>query len=347
MIKVSIVGATGYGGGELLRLLLFHPEIEIAQVTSRSQAGKPVGRSHPNLRRVTDLKFSDMDDLEPCDVLCLCLPHGEAMKRWDALSGLGGRVIDLSADFRLRNAADYPTWYGHEHAHPEVLDRFVYGLAELYRDEIRDASHVACTGCLAATAILSLAPLVRAGAVDPTRLYMEGKIGSSAAGNQADRSTHHPDRSGAVRSFKPTGHRHTAEIVQELTFGGQAPAVHFSATAIELVRGILMTTHAFVNGGLSERDIWGIYREAYGREPFIRIIKERQGVFRYPDPKFLAGTNYCDVGFERDGHSDRVVVMGALDNLVKGAAGQAVQALNIMYGWDERTGLEFPGLHPV
>ncbi len=347
MIKVSIVGASGYGGGELLRLLLFHPEIEIRQVTSESLAGKPVGRSHPNLRRVTDLKFNAMADLEPCDVLCLCLPHGEAMKRFDALSGLAGRVIDLSADFRLRNPEDYPTWYGHEHTHPKVLERFVYGLAELYREEIRDAECVACTGCLAATAILSLAPLVRAGAVDPSRLFMEGKIGSSAAGNRADRSTHHPDRSGAVRSFKPTGHRHTAEIVQELNFGGQAPLVHFSATAIEMVRGILMTTHAFVNGNLAEREIWGIYREAYDREPFIRIIKERQGVFRYPDPKFLSGTNYCDIGFERDEHSDRVVVMGALDNLVKGAAGQAVQALNIMYGWDERTGLEFPGLHPV
>ncbi len=347
MIKVSIAGASGYGGGELLRLLMFHPEIEIQQVTSESLAGKPVGRSHPNLRRVTDLKFSSMAELEPCDVLCLCLPHGEAMKRWDALSGLAGRIIDLSADFRLRNPEDYPAWYGYEHTHPETLGQFVYGLAELYRDEIRETRFVACTGCLAATAILSLAPLVKAGVVDTTRLVVEGKIGSSAAGNRADRSTHHPDRSGAVRSFKPTGHRHTAEIVQELTFSGQTPGVHFSATAIELVRGILMTTHAFASENLSERDIWSIYRAAYGREPFIRVIKERQGVFRYPDPKFLAGTNYCDIGFERDTHSERIVVMGALDNLVKGAAGQAVQALNIMYGWDERTALAFPGLHPV
>jgi len=347
MIKVSIVGASGYGGGELLRLLLFHPEIEIGQVTSESLAGKPVGRSHPNLRRVTDLKFNALADLEPCDVLCLCLPHGEAMKTWETLSGLADRVIDLSADFRLRNREDYPSWYGHEHKHPELLGQFVYGLAELNRKEIKDAKYVACTGCLAATAILSMAPLVRTGTVDPSQLFMEGKIGSSAAGNRADQSTHHPDRSGAVRSFKPTGHRHTAEIIQELTFGERVPRVYFSATAIELVRGILMTTHAFVKDNVSERDIWSIYREAYSEEPFIRIIKERHGIFRYPDPKYLAGTNYCDIGFERDPRSDRIVVMGALDNLVKGAAGQAVQALNIMYGWNERTGLEFSGLHPV
>ena len=269
------------------------------------------------------------------------------MKTWETLSGLADRVIDLSADFRLRNREDYPSWYGHEHKHPELLGQFVYGLAELNRKEIKDAKYVACTGCLAATAILSMAPLVRTGTVDPSQLFMEGKIGSSAAGNRADQSTHHPDRSGAVRSFKPTGHRHTAEIIQELTFGERVPRVYFSATAIELVRGILMTTHAFVKDNVSERDIWSIYREAYSEEPFIRIIKERHGIFRYPDPKYLAGTNYCDIRFERDPRSDRIVVMGALDNLVKGAAGQAVQALNIMYGWNERTGLEFSGLHPV
>ncbi len=347
MIKVSIVGASGYGGGELLRLLLAHSEIEIQQVTSESLVGKPVGRSHPNLRRLTDLKFHAMDDLKPCDVIFLCLPHGEAMKQWDSLSGLADRVIDLSADFRLRNPLDYPIWYGHEHTKPGVLNHFVYGLAELYREEIRNAEFVACTGCLAATAILSLAPLVKTGSIDPSRLFLEGKIGSSAGGNKSDHSTHHPERSGSVRSFKPTGHRHTAEVIQELTVDGQVPQVHFSATAIEMVRGILMTSHVFVDKDLSEREIWEIYREVYENEPFIRIIKERNGIYRYPDPKILSGTNFCDIGFERDKHSDRLVVLGALDNLVKGAAGQAVQAINIMHGWDEQTGLQFPGLHPI
>ncbi|MBM3263668.1 MAG: N-acetyl-gamma-glutamyl-phosphate reductase [candidate division Zixibacteria bacterium] len=345
MITVSIVGASGYGGGELLRLLLFHPHVKIQQVTSESLAGKLVGRAHPNLRKITGLKFSSMADLKPCDVLCLCLPHGAAMERCGELLGLGERILDLSADFRLRNPADYPIWYGHDHPHPEWLGRFVYGLAELNREEIRTARHIACTGCLAAASILSLAPLLRAGAVDPSRIFIEGKIGSSAGGNKADQSSHHPERSGAVRSFKPTGHRHTAEMLQELDFGTR-PEIHFSGTAIELVRGILITAHTFVTGGQTEKDIWGIYRKAYDKEPFIRIIKEQQGIYRYPEPKTLAGTNYCDIGFERDPHTDRLVVMGALDNLVKGAAGQAVQNLNIMFGWDERTGLEFPGLHP-
>lgn len=346
MITVSIAGGSGYGGGELLRLLLAHPYVKVHQVTSERLAGKPVTRAHPNLRSVTDLKFSATGDLERCDVLCLALPHGTAMQRCAGFFELGDRIIDLSADFRLKDPADYPVWYGHEHPHPEWLGRFVYGLTELHRDEIKTARYVACTGCLAATAILSLAPLMKARVIDPQRLILEGKIGSSAAGNQADPSSHHPERSGAVRSFKPTAHRHTAEMIQELNFGVK-PTIHFSATAIELVRGILITAHTFVTRDLSERDVWGIYREAYGREPFVRIVKERQGVFRYPEPKILAGTNYCDIGFERDPMSDRLVVMGALDNLVKGAAGQAVQAINLMYGFDERTGLEFPGLHPV
>ncbi len=346
MIRVSIVGASGYGGGELLRLLLSHPDVSVHQVTSERLAGKPVGRAHPNLRKVTDLKFSSMSDVTECDVLCVALPHGESMNRSSELFPLGDRVIDLSADFRLRDAADYPVWYGHEHSHPELLDAFVYGLAELHREEIRESRYVACTGCLAATAILALAPLAKAGLIDPTRIILEGKIGSSAAGNKADLSSHHPERSGAVRSFKPTGHRHTAEMLQELDFG-ERPEIHFSATAIELVRGILMTAQTFVTRECTDRDVWGIYREAYSDEPFIRIVKERQGIFRYPEPKFLAGTNYCDIGFERDPHSDRLVVISALDNLVKGAAGQAVQAINLMYGFDETRALEFPGLHPI
>ena len=346
MITVSIVGASGYGGGELLRLLSFHPEVEVRQVTSERLAGKPVGRAHPNLRKVSNLKFSSMTELKSCDVLCVALPHGESMRRCTELFDLGERIIDLSADFRLNDPADYPVWYGHEHTHPELLDRFVYGLAELHRDRIRETKHVACTGCLAATAILSLTPLMKAGVIDPGRIILEGKIGSSAGGNKADQSSHHPERSGAVRSFKPTAHRHTAEMMQELNYGIR-PQIHFSATAIEMVRGILMTAHTFVTNDCTEKDVWGIYRAAYGQEPFIRMIKERQGIFRYPEPKFLAGTNYCDIGFERDPHSDRLVVMGALDNLVKGAAGQAVQSINLMYGFDERTGLGFPGLHPI
>jgi N-acetyl-gamma-glutamyl-phosphate/LysW-gamma-L-alpha-aminoadipyl-6-phosphate reductase len=182
--------------------------------------------------------------------------------------------------------------------------------------------------------------LYQAGVVESA--VVEVKAGSSQGGNAVSEGSHHPERSGAVRSYKPTAHRHLAEIQQELG----SDKVHFSATSIEMVRGILATCHVFLNRDLEEKDVWKLYRAAYGNEPFIRIVKERSGIHRYPEPKILAGSNYCDIGFERDPYSNRLVVISALDNLMKGAAGQAVQAFNIARGFDETTGLEFPGLHP-
>jgi N-acetyl-gamma-glutamyl-phosphate/LysW-gamma-L-alpha-aminoadipyl-6-phosphate reductase len=175
------------------------------------------------------------------------------------------------------------------------------------------------------------------------RCVVEVKAGSSEGGNAVNEGSHHPERSGAVRSYRPTGHRHVAEMRQVLG----SSEIHFSATSIEMVRGILATCHAFLSEDLQDRDVWKIYREDYGTEPFIRIVKERRGIHRYPDPKLLAGTNYLDVGFERDPSSNRLVVLGAIDNLMKGAAGQAVQCLNLMHGFPETTALEFPGLHPI
>jgi N-acetyl-gamma-glutamyl-phosphate/LysW-gamma-L-alpha-aminoadipyl-6-phosphate reductase len=189
-------------------------------------------------------------------------------------------------------------------------------------------------------------PLFKHGVLRSAEAHIEAKVGSSAAGDTPSLSTHHPERSGSVRSFQPTGHRHTAEIVQELRFG-RPPTIHFSATAIEAVRGILATCHVFLKDGIEEKDIWKVYRTEYGDEPFIRIVKERQGIYRYPEPKILSGTNFCDIGFEKDSRGSRLVVMAALDNLVKGAAGNGVQAMNVACGLPETTGLEFPGLHPV
>jgi N-acetyl-gamma-glutamyl-phosphate/LysW-gamma-L-alpha-aminoadipyl-6-phosphate reductase len=260
-------------------------------------------------------------------------------------------VIDLSADFRLRSAALYQRWYGAPHSRPDLLVEAVYGLPELHREELPEATFVSGTGCMATAAILGLAPLYRSGIVNTAiPLVVEAKVGSSAAGATPGAGSHHPDRSGAVRSFQPTGHRHSAELIQELgAIAGSElqPPVAFSATAIELVRGVLITAHVFVRESLDERMLWRIYRAAYQREPFIRLVKERSGVYRYPEPKILAGSNYCDVGFELDASQRRVVVMAALDNLMKGAAGNAVQALNCMCGWDETLGLTFPGLHPI
>lgn len=346
-MKASVVGASGYVGGELVRLLLGHPQVELAQATSQTYAGSFLHSVHPNLRKVTRLKFTRLEELEPGDVLFLALPHGQAMGRLEEFLPLAERIVDTSADFRLRDPGDYPRWYGHEHPSPGYLAQFIYGLPELHRKEMPGAKLVSGTGCLAVTAILGLAPLFKQDLVDLEKpVVVEGKIGSSAAGSQPDLSSHHPERAGAVRSFKPTGHRHTAEIVQELSFNGP-PEVHFSATSIEMVRGILATSHIFLKEDLSERDLWRVYREEYGEEPFVRLVKESRGVYRYPEPKIVMGTNFCDIGFEKDPDSHRVVVMSALDNLMKGAAGGAVQCMNLMCGFPETMGLEFPGLHPV
>ena len=352
-LRVAIVGGSGYTGGELARLLLFHPEVELTQVASSSQAGHYVYSAHPNLRKLTNIRFCRPDELTSCDIICLCLPHGASAQAIEHYRSLASRVIDLSADFRLRSAGLYEEWYGEPHSTPGLLREAVYGLPELHRGELSEASLVSGTGCMATAAILGLAPLYQAGVVDTAvPLVVDAKVGSSAAGATPGAGSHHSDRSGAVRSFQPTRHRHSAELLQELgrvagANGELAQVVAFSATAIELVRGVLVTAHVFVNEQLEERTLWRIYREAYQREPFIRLVKERGGVYRYPEPKILAGSNFCDIGFEYDSRQRRVVVMAALDNLMKGAAGNAVQALNSMCGWDETLGLTFPGLHPV
>ncbi len=349
--RVAIVGGSGYTGGELIRLLLFHPYVELTQVASNSHAGHYLHSVHPNLRKITTLRFSHPDDLTSCDILFLCLPHGEATGAIERYETIAPRIIDLSADFRLHSTALYEEWYGLPHNAPDLLKKAVYGLPELHREELLGATLVSGTGCMAIASILGLAPLYHAGLVSyALPLVVDAKVGSSAAGATPGLGSHHPERSGAVRSFQPTRHRHTAELIQELGLmtGIELPQrIAFSATAIELVRGVLVTAQVFLNESVDERALWRLYREAYQREPFIRLVKERSGVYRYPEPKILAGSNYCDIGFELDRDQQRVVVIAALDNLMKGAAGNAVQALNCMCEWEESIGLTFPGLHPV
>jgi N-acetyl-gamma-glutamyl-phosphate/LysW-gamma-L-alpha-aminoadipyl-6-phosphate reductase len=351
-MKASIVGASGYGGGELLRLLLGHPKVEVAQVTSERQTGQFVYGCHPNLRGRTELKFSSSSDLEPVDCLFLALPHGEAMGRIVEFARLAPRIVDLSADFRLRAATDYARWYGNEHTAPQWLEAFTYGLPELHREQIRTADYVSGVGCNATATILALLPLVRSGLIDRERdIIVDLKVGSSEAGASMNPGSHHPERSGSVRSFAPTGHRHTAEVVQELSGAEKPLRVHLSVTSVEMVRGVLATAHAFASPALDEplamKALWSAYRAAYEEEPFVRIVRVPRGIHRYPDPKILAGSNYCDVGFDVDEQTGRVVSIAAIDNLMKGSAGTAVQAMNIMLGWEETLGLEFPGLHPI
>lgn len=352
-LKASIIGGSGYAGGEVLRLLLDHPHVEIAQVTSESNTGHYVYALHPNLRKRTTLKFSSLATLTPCDVLFVALPHGEVMKRINDLAKLAPCIVDLSADFRLRNPKDYVTWYGHEHTAPDWLPRFAYGLPEINRAAIAATKYVSGVGCNATATILALWPLFQADVVDRQRgVIVEVKAGSSEGGASAGPSSHHPDRSHAVRSFAPTGHRHTAEVVQALSREGEQVPVHMSVTSVELVRGVLATAHVFVKeelrqSGFELKDLWKAYRGSYGKEPFVRLVREQQGVYRYPEPKILAGSNYADVGFDYDPQTGRVVGIAAIDNLMKGAAGTAVQCMNIMCGFEETAGLGFPGLHPV
>ncbi len=339
--RASIVGGSGYTGGELLRLLVDHPQIDVTQITSRAKAGKFVHSAHPNLRGRTTLKFTTPDMVEPCDVLFLAQPHGVAAESIEEWRGKAEHIVDLSADFRLRSADAYRSWYGGDHANASWLERFTYGLPELHRDELREATLASGVGCNATATILALMPLAKSGLIE--RAVCDLKVGSSEGGAAASASSHHPERAGAVRSFAPVGHRHQAEVLQEL---GEFE-LHFSVTAIELVRGVLCTAHVTLTEDMEEKDVWRLYREFYGSEPFVRLVKERQGLHRFPDPKLLAGSNWCDVGFARDERTGRLVVISAIDNLVKGAAGSAVQAANLMLGIDEQTGLGFPGLHPI
>lgn len=343
-MKVSIVGASGYAGGELLRLLLNHSQVEVFQATSESHLGEYVYQQHPNLRKTTSLRFTSREVLEACDVLFLALPHGESQKVIDHYAQIAPKIIDLSADFRLKDPQIYHKFYGSEHTSPEWLPKFVYGLPEFHRQEMKTASYISGVGCNATAANMALYPLVSNGLIDVNSpVIVEIKVGSSEGGASPNPGSHHPERSNVVRTFSSFGHRHTAEVMQELGLQN----VHLTMTSVDLVRGSLATAHAFTKPGVTEKDFWKVYREWANSEPFIRLVKDKRGIYRVPEPKILAGTNYADIGFDFDPASGHIVSIAAIDNLMKGAAGSAVQAMNVMCGFDETTGLEFTGLHPI
>ncbi len=345
MIKAAIVGASGYAGGELLRLLLMHPEVEVTQITSETYAGEFAHFLNPNLRGSTRLKFTRLTELQPSDLMFLALPHSKAWERIDEYAEMAERLIDLSGDFRLRDPAEYEHWYGHAHPHPEWLQRFVYGLPEFHREELVGAKYASGVGCNATVTNLALAPLYKRDLVRET--VVEVKVGSSEGGRRSNPGSHHPERANVVRTFSPYGHRHIAELVQELHLDPQQPNMHFTVTSVGIVRGALATAHCLLKQDISERDVWRMYREDYRNEPFVRLVRARRGIHRFPEPKVLSGSNYCDIGFVLDAAGQRLVVVSAIDNLMKGAAGSAVQSMNVMYGWEETLGLEFPGLHPI
>ena len=344
MIQATIVGGSGYAGGELLRILTAHPQVEVVQVTSRSHLGEYVYQVHPNLRKQSTLKFTDPEILGPVDVLFLALPHGQAQHKIDKVAGIAPTIIDLAADFRLHDPQVYEHWYGSPHAAPAWLDKFVYGLPELHRQELRGAHYASGVGCNATGCNLALLPLVKADLLDMDKqVIIELKVGSSEGGAEGNAGTHHPERSGVIRTFSSFGHRHTAEVIQELGVKN----VSLTMTSVDLVRGVLATAHGTVKPGVTTKDLWKAYRAVAAENPFLRVVKEQRGIYRVPEPKILAGSNYADLGFELDESNGHVVSICAIDNLMKGAAGTAVQCMNLMLGFEETLGLEFSGLHPI
>ena len=351
ILKIGIVGGSGYVGGELLRLLLLHPNIEVTMVTSRQSVGDYVFNIHPNLRGVTQLKFvpQNISELQKnCDLVFTATPHGGAVNLIPGLLEVGLKVIDMSADFRLKNPDDYEKWYGWTHSNSDLLKTAVYGLPELHRDAIKNATLVACPGCMATATILGLAPIVNAGLVETEKIIVDLKVGSSGGGGKPTIVSHHPERFGGVRPYKITGHRHIAEVQQELNNLTKSNClVSFTPHAVNMVRGILSTIHLFPQQSLTNKDVWKVFRDYYSGEPFIRLVKYKRGPYTLPNPKIVLGTNICDIGFEIDSRVNRLIVFSAIDNMVKGASGQGVQCLNILMGVPEETGLNSIGFHPM
>jgi LysW-gamma-L-alpha-aminoadipyl-6-phosphate/LysW-L-glutamyl-5-phosphate reductase len=339
-VRVGIVGGAGYIGGELLRLLIGHPRVDVAAVTSTTYAKRRVDGPHPNLRALTDLTFVRPDDLPDCDLLFVAMRHRESMRAMPELTERAQHVIDLSGDFRLTDPAVYRAHYGVEHAAPQLLGTFVPGIPEWHRDRLRAASRIAVPGCMATAAILALLPLVAAGRCKG-EVDVDALTGSSGSGAAVGQNNTHAERSGAMRVFAPAGHRHAAEIEQATGL-----ATRMSAIGVEAVRGAQVICRLRVADGIDPREARAIYRQRYADEPFIRIVAHDRGAHRLPEPKLLAGSNFCDIGFAVGRDGEQLVLVSALDNLMKGGAGNAVQCMNVCFGWPERLGLEFAGLHP-
>ncbi|WP_394823052.1 N-acetyl-gamma-glutamyl-phosphate reductase [Pendulispora albinea] len=343
MLTAVVVGAAGYVGGEVLRLLLGHPNVTVRAALSRTFAGHRVDGVHPNLRGATNLIFAPSDDIPASDVLFLATEHGrsaELLSRSPHIAQSAAIVIDLSADFRLTDEALHQGYYPKAQRPLEWATTFVPGWPERHREALRTANRISVPGCMAMAGMLALHPLAAADILEPD-VIVDAKTGSSGSGATALEQNLHAERSGAMRVFAPHGHRHEAEMAQSTGL-----RVHMTATGVEAVRGVQVLCHARSREPIEARTLYRIYREAYGNEPFVRVVAQRQGRYRLPEPKILLGSNYCDVGFALDPEGHRLTLIAALDNLMKGGAGNGIQCLNVRMGWSERLGLEFQGLHP-
>ncbi|EWG07400.1 MAG: N-acetyl-gamma-glutamyl-phosphate reductase [Candidatus Aramenus sulfurataquae] len=349
MIRVAVVGGSGYTGLELLRILAVHREVEVTMITSREYAGKPISLVHPNLRGIYNMNFSDfsLDKVgDRADTVFLALPHTVSLNYVPKLLEMGLQVVDLSADFRLKNPELYKVWYDIEHPYPDLLKKAVYGLPELHFEELKGAKLIASPGCNATATILALAPIVASGITSDLRFVSDVKVSSSEGGAKPHEGSHHPERENAIRPYEATGHRHAAEAEQELSrLAGKEVKVSIVPHAVSSVRGALASAHVWTDIPLKEMDVWKRVAEFYRGRKFIRII--RGNVHPYPDPKYVIGSNFADVGFAVETRVNRLTMFAAIDNLMKGAAGQAVQSFNISNGLSEDEGLRLPPLRPA
>ncbi len=345
MTNVGIAGASGYTGLELVRLLLRHPKVTLSVVTSETYQGKALSAVFPAFGKQTALSFVPLsvEAVRGLDVLFLALPHTTAIDRVPEFLDAGLKVIDLSADYRLASADVFAQWYKVPHTQPDTLKRAVYGLPELHRERIREARLVANPGCYPTGAILALAPLMVSGWIDADSIVADCKSGVSGAGRKPSLTTQFAECNEAVSAYSLTTHRHTPEIEQELSGLADKPVrISFSPHLMPMTRGLLSTVYARTQAGLAYSDVLNAYKKFYKDAPFVRFLEE--GTFA--STHHVAGSNYCDLGLAVDARTDRIVVTSAIDNLVKGAAGQAVQNLNLMLGFEETTALEFPGIFP-
>ena len=339
MLKVAIVGATGYAGGELARLLLRHPHARLVRAVARSHQGEPLATAQPHLRDAPEsLRIGD--DVGDAQVVFTALPAGEAARRAPAWLGEGRAVIDIGSDFRLRDPALYREWYGYEHPAPELLDRSVYGLTERARERLRGAKLVANPGCYPTAALLALAPAVEAGLVSGD-IVVDAKSGVSGAGHNVDEAFLFGTVNESVRPYGLARHRHTPEMAQELaSISGAAVRLTFTPHLVPITRGLVATCYADLRDGVTEAQVRDAYRAAYEREPFVRVIEYA------PATKETLGSNVCLVHAAVEARTRRLIAIGAIDNLVKGAAGSAIQNMNVAWELPEGAGLDVGALWP-
>jgi len=338
MIRTAILGASGYVGGELLRLIAAHPELAPAKLYGESKAGQPIGAVHPHLAAIyRDAVFEKFDgSLDGVDLVFAALPHGHSQRLAASILDSGVPLVDLGADFRLDDAATYERWYGHAHEAPELLGRFVYGIPELNREAIKSAKAMSAAGCYATAAILALKPLVDAGLVKPDSLIVDAASGVSGAGREAKESTGFSTVDGSFSAYGLLNHRHTAEM--EMAIAG---TVLFTPHLVPMTRGILATCYVRTAAGVEPAAAQAHYRKRYEGSPFVRVLTDK-----LPETKATQGSNFCDVAVLAAPAERLVVAVAALDNLVKGASGQAIQCMNLMFGLKQEEGLWAPPLYP-